>query len=84
MLTGKTFLSEVEAFLTRSGMTATAFGSGCVRDPNLVKDLRQGRMPSLRLVERVSTFIEKHDAKGPDAESPPTAPAAPDHVEAAR
>jgi hypothetical protein len=64
MLTGKTFLSEVEAFLTRTGMKATAFGLDCVNDPNLVHDLRVGRMPSLRLVEKVSAFIEAHDTEG--------------------
>lgn len=62
MLTAQTFLDEVEAFLQRSGMSATAFGRAVVSDPNLVPDLRQGRMPSLRLVERVSNFIAANDA----------------------
>lgn len=58
MLTSEAFLSEIEQFLSKSGMSPTAFGRAAVGDPNFVPDLRNGRMPSLRLVERVSGFIE--------------------------
>lgn len=44
-------------------MSPTAFGRAAVGDPNLVGDLRNGRMPSLRLVARVSKFIAEHDAE---------------------
>jgi len=63
----ESFLAEIEAFLTKSGMSATAFGRAAVGDPNLVRDLRGGegrqqRMPSLRLVERVNKFISEFRA----------------------
>lgn len=60
MLTAKSFLAQIEAFLERQGMSATAFGSEAVKDPNFVSDLRAGRMPSLRLVERVDEFMRAH------------------------
>lgn len=64
------FLSEIDAFLTRSGMSATAFGRGAVNDPNFVPDLRAGRKPNLGLVDRVHEFITKNDTP-----APPSAPA---------
>lgn len=52
------FLSEVDAFIADSGMTATAFGRAAVNDPNFVGDLRKGRKPNLGLVDRVHDFIK--------------------------
>jgi hypothetical protein len=51
------FLNEIEAFLKRTGMSATAFGRDALKDPNFVHDLRAGRMPNLGIVERVNDFI---------------------------
>jgi hypothetical protein len=62
------FLADVEAFLTRSGMKATAFGTAAVSDPSFVPDLRNGRKPNLGLVDKVHAFIAAYDA-------PPSAPA---------
>lgn len=61
MLTRDAFRAEIEAFIARSGMTATAFGVEAVRDPNFVHDLRNGRAPNLRSVERVLAFIRDRD-----------------------
>lgn len=68
MLTAKSFLAQIEAFLERTEMSATAFGVEAVRDPNFVADLRAGRMPSLRLVERVDEFMRGY--KRPRAAQP--------------
>lgn len=57
MTTVESFREEVEDFLRRSGMSATAFGKEAVGDPSFVPDLREGRAPSLRLVEKVSKYI---------------------------
>jgi len=62
MLTADTFKAEIESFLSKSGMTPTAFGRAVVSDPNFVRDVRLGRMPSLRLVEKVQTYIHQHEA----------------------
>jgi hypothetical protein len=61
----KTFLDEIDAFLNRSGMTASAFGRQAVNDPNFVWDLRNGRSPNLRLVGQVQSFIAGQDAQRP-------------------
>ncbi len=58
----QTFLGEIEAFLERSGMSATAFGRSALNDPNFVHDLRAGRMPNLGLVGRVHDFIRSQEA----------------------
>jgi hypothetical protein len=62
MTHAEAFLTEVEAFLARSGMSATAFGRTALNDPNFVGDLRSGRMPSLGLVDRVHDFIRSQEA----------------------
>lgn len=53
------FRSEVEGFLERTGMSASAFGRAAVNDPNFVLDLRAGRNPNLGLVDRVHDFMAK-------------------------
>ncbi|HLH92565.1 MAG TPA: hypothetical protein VKX28_29400 [Xanthobacteraceae bacterium] len=51
------FLAEIEAFLQRAGMSPSGFGRAALRDPNFVRDLRGGRAPSLRLVDRARAFM---------------------------
>ena len=61
MLTLETFLAEIEAFLRRAKMAASAFGRAAVNDSDFVKDLRDGRSPSLKTVARVRDFIAAHE-----------------------
>jgi hypothetical protein len=51
------FLSDIDAFLERSGMAPSALGKAALNDPNFVADVRNGRMPNLGLVQRVQDFI---------------------------
>lgn len=51
-------LREVEKFLKNSNMPATRFGREVVKDPRFVFDLRNGREPRARTVERVRAFLE--------------------------
>jgi hypothetical protein len=44
-------------------MHPTAFGTAAVNDPNFVSDLEDGRSCSLRLVSRVTNFIDTHKPK---------------------
>jgi hypothetical protein len=62
MTRAEQFVAEIDAFLERTGISATAFGKGAVNDPNLVRDLRAGRMPNLGLVERVYEFMQAQEA----------------------
>lgn len=62
------FISEIDAFLDRTGMTATSFGWEAIRDPNFVGDLKKkGRQPTLGVVGRVQSFIRDHDASAEQA-----------------
>jgi hypothetical protein len=58
MSQSKKFVEEVEAFLKESGMTATVFGKAAVNDPKFVFNIREGRQPSLRLVDRVNAYVK--------------------------
>jgi sulfate adenylyltransferase subunit 2 len=51
------FLSEIEAFLARERVGPSAFGRAAVGDPNFVRELRGGRAPSLRLVDRTRAYM---------------------------
>ena len=50
-------LPEVERFLEASQMTPTVFGRQALGDPNLVRDLREGRECKRATRERIRTFI---------------------------
>ena len=51
------FLVEIEAFLQRARMSPSGFGRAALGDPNFVRDVRAGRAPSLRLVDRARAFM---------------------------
>lgn len=57
----KSFLDQIEAFLERTEMSPTAFGRLALKDPSFVRDLRDGRMPNLGLVDRVNKFMASHE-----------------------
>jgi hypothetical protein len=50
-------LSEIESYLARTGLAASRFGRLAVGDPRFVDDLRGGRQPRRKTVERVATFL---------------------------
>ncbi|MEO7635917.1 MAG: hypothetical protein ABIS38_09775 [Sphingomicrobium sp.] len=55
-------LREVEKFLRRCDIPATRFGRDAVGDPRFVFDLRRGRDPRPRTVERVLDYLgSAHD-----------------------
>jgi len=51
-------LREVEKFLRRNDTASTRFGRDVVGDPRFVFDLRNGRDPRPRTVERVLAYLE--------------------------
>ena len=51
-------LREVENFLKYSSMPAARFGREVMRDPRFVFDLRNGREPRPRTVQRVRAFLQ--------------------------
>lgn len=55
------FQRDIEAFLAKTGMSATRLGKEAVGDPSFVFDLRKkGRAPSTRLMDAVAAFMAKH------------------------
>jgi 2,4-dienoyl-CoA reductase-like NADH-dependent reductase (Old Yellow Enzyme family) len=54
-------IRSIENFLSRTGLPATKFGRLAVRDPRLVADLRNGREPRKRLVQRVEHFMNHYE-----------------------
>jgi hypothetical protein len=50
-------IRKIEAFLRRTGMTATEFGRRAARDPRFVFDLRHGRTPRKRTEARMEHFM---------------------------
>lgn len=61
------FLSEIETFMAAKQMDATTFGREALKDPSFVFELRDGRSPNLRTVERVREYMEGalQDESGP-------------------
>ena len=55
--TRKGLLAEIEAFLARSGLTATKFGVAAVNDGHLVANLRKGNSVTLKTVDRVRAYM---------------------------
>ncbi len=51
-------LREVEKFLRDSNVPAARFGREVMRDPRFVFDLRNGREPRSRTVNRVRAYLE--------------------------
>ena len=51
------FLGEVCNFIAATGLSDTAFGRAACADGNFVADLRRGRSPNLRTIEKVRAFI---------------------------
>ncbi|MEC9346093.1 MAG: hypothetical protein VYB54_07690 [Pseudomonadota bacterium] len=54
-------LSDIEAFLDRTGMPPTTFGKSAVGDPNFVGKVRGGMSPRLNTFDRVRRFMASHD-----------------------
>jgi phosphopantothenoylcysteine decarboxylase/phosphopantothenate--cysteine ligase len=65
------FRAEIEAFLARTGISATRLGKEAVGDPRFVFDLREkGRAPSARLMDAVTVFMAQHETPATANTSP--------------
>jgi hypothetical protein len=51
-------LRDIEKFLKNSNTPAARFGREAMGDPRFAFDLRNGREPRARTVERVRAFLE--------------------------
>ena len=53
----QSFLAEIERFLSSAGVDPSALGKQALGDPNFVFDLRKGRSPSTRTIDKVRSWI---------------------------
>ena len=58
-----TFISEVEAFLSRTGMKPSRFGREFASDPGFVPRLRSGGECLPRTMERIETAMRSWEEK---------------------
>ena len=65
------FNSRVSGFLEETGMGATTLGLKAVGDPNLLREIAEGRSPSLRIADQVLAFINRHERDSGGARAPP-------------
>lgn len=65
------FNSRVNAFLRRTGVSPTALGLKALGDPNLMRQIRRGRSPSLRTADRLLAYIAAYELAGGGARDPP-------------
>ena len=52
-------LAEIEAFLSETGMSPTAYGKAVANDSNLVRQLRGGRSIGLKKVDDICMFMDR-------------------------
>ena len=71
-------LRDIEAFLTRSGMSARQFGVAAVKDSMFIPRLRRGFGVTLTTIEKAEAFIRDRSANdNGQGAPPPAAPALP-------
>lgn len=63
-------LRRIELYLKQSGTAPARFGRDAVGDPNLMRDLRNGRELRVQTAERLILFLEIREAR--DAAPRPT------------
>lgn len=54
-----TLLAEIEAFLTRTGMSPTRFGIEAIGDRALLQRLREGRDPKTVTVDKLRAYMRR-------------------------
>ncbi len=64
-----TLLAKIEAFLDRTGMSQTAFGTKALNDPPFVQQLRDGRDPKMSTAEKVQSFMDEYEADASPTEA---------------
>ena len=68
------FHTRLNGFLDDTGMAPTTLGMLAVGDPNLVRQIEQGRSLTLRTADRVVAFMDHYERVAGGAETPPARP----------
>ncbi len=70
------FLTEIESFLAKTGLDPSNLGKQALGDPSFVSDLRKGRSPSTRTIEKIRAWIRSQETPQKMSESAPYKPRA--------
>ncbi len=63
------FLSEIDRFLLETKSEPTALGKQALGDPNFVFDLRKGRSPSTRTIDKVKDWMASQTLRAPETKA---------------
>lgn len=55
----QSLLAEIDAFMAETGMPQSDFGTLSIGDPNLYRQLKDGRQPRFNTIERVRAFMQR-------------------------
>jgi hypothetical protein len=61
IITETELLRRIREFLARHEMAPTTFGRNATGNANLVKELEEGKSPSLRTVQRIADYMTEKD-----------------------
>src|SRR5207237_3212706 len=63
IITETELLDRITAFRERHGMAPTTFGRNATGNANLVRELEEGKSPSLRTAQRIAAYMADVDAE---------------------
>jgi hypothetical protein len=61
IITETALLKRIDVFLERHEMAPTTFGRQATGEPQLITSIRNGRSPSLKVVNRLIEFMDQKD-----------------------
>ena len=61
--TQKELIDRIEQFCLRHDIAHTRFGRGAVNNPAFLRQLRDGKSPTLETLNKLSDFMERTDAE---------------------
>lgn len=67
----QSFRDRVEGFLSRTGMAPSRFGDEACNDRRFVFDLRDGRSPGLKTIDKVDAYMAAKKAQSERAAHEP-------------
>jgi sulfate adenylyltransferase subunit 2 len=73
------FLTEIEGFLTKTALDPSSLGKQALGDPSFVSDLRKGRSPSTRTIEKIRSWIRTQETPMSEPSKPRTHSLIPGH-----
>lgn len=76
-------VERYETFCKRHDMAETRFGRDATGEPQLLQSIRSGRSPSLKLLQRVASFMAAYEASNTAAAADPSPDNGGENIDAA-